>query len=217
MNGSLSRCGGWPAAMALVALHALLLSGCEPFIFQSTSKPLCDPPTVTENCRNRSDSNAALPGALTPAATAQRFPVVALPDNRDAQIMASAREGDDRQNPVHKFLYRFNLDGPAVAAGLDLAGPNATAQTFIASGRSDLSGTNNSLTADASGVSTSVWVAGNATALVELADPLSFPDVGIGLERGPSSLALLAADSPLLGGLLLDSSRIVARAYRFVP
>ena len=202
--------------MALVALHALLLSGCGTFLFQSTRKPLCDPPTVVVSCRNR-DSNAVLPGAVTPAATAQRFPVVALPDNRDAQIMASAREGDDRQNPVHKFLYRFNLDGPAVVAGLDLAGPNATAQTFIASGRSDLSGTNNSLTADASGVSTSVWVAGNATALVELADPLSFPDAGTGLQRGPSSLALLAADSPLLGGLLLDSSGIVARAYRFVP
>ena len=150
-------------AVALSAV-ALLLSGCGLFNI-SRDEPLCDPPQRITNCRVPGDSEGLPPGPITPSATAQRFPVVALPDNRDAQIMASAREASDRANPVHKFLYGFDVASQVIGSGSDLAG--STAQTFIASGRSDLSGKNNSLTADASGASTAVWAASNA-GVVEL-------------------------------------------------
>ena len=160
MNASL-RMGRWPAAIVLVALSALLLSGCELSNF-SNNEPLCDPPTVISSCRDPNSGNSlgAPPGPTTPTASAQRFPVVALPDNRDAQIMASGREAIDPQKPVHKIAVGFNLENPNFGSGSDLAG--VTAQTFVASGRSDLSGRNNALAADASGQAVAVWVANNA-------------------------------------------------------
>ena len=55
-----------------------------------------------------------------------------------------------------------------------------------------------------------------ATAMVASGDPLSL-GANEGFSRGRLSIELLAADSPLLGGLLFNEGGLLARVFRFVP
>lgn len=93
-------------------------------------------------------------------AQAARFPVAAVAVGAPvAAIIESARAGDDALLPTQKYgrSYRFwpeRLAAPATLAGID-------SRTFIASGRHDLSGRNDSLAMDASGTAVSVWIANN--------------------------------------------------------
>lgn len=145
---------------ALAAALILLLGGCggwdEPRVdcsdpYRATSDPVCV-------------SRAIPPGPSTLIATPQRFPVVALSDNRDAIVLANGRQGDDRSNPVHKFARTYRLEGGVFGAAADLAG--ITANTFIAAATPDQSGSGrDSLVSDASGSGVAVWTAGNAGVL----------------------------------------------------
>ena len=94
-------------------------------------------------------------------ATAKRYPVVAVSSNGTrAAIMTTGRENDDSQRPVQKFGNSFGFVPPALGQPTALAG--STAQTFIAGRRPDLSGRNDSLAIDVSGIATALWGAGNA-------------------------------------------------------
>ena len=112
-----------------------------------------------------SESHAVPPGQNDPpVATAKRFPVVTLAANGSrAAIVSNARENDDPQRPVQKVGSSFTFVPPNLAAPMALAG--ATGQNFIASGRPDLSGRNDSLVMDVSGNATAVWGASNAGTL----------------------------------------------------
>ncbi|MGH6624636.1 MAG: hypothetical protein ACREBN_11715, partial [Burkholderiaceae bacterium] len=154
--------------LAVVAATSIaLLAGCNTEGF-SNNLPPC--PTAAEaadgasfaNCTNTVFGNPVGPSTLT--ATPQRFPVVALSDNRDAIIVANGREGDDRSNPVHKLSRSYRLEGGVFGAAADLAG--TTANTFVASANPDQSGGGrDSLVADATGQALAVWTAGNAGVL----------------------------------------------------
>ena len=95
-----------------------------------------------------------------------RFPVVALTAGQPALIQSTGRQGDDASNPVHQFGSLFDLNLNVLGAPQDFAANTST--TLLASGRPDLSGSNDSLVADASGQGTALWFASNASGKYEV-------------------------------------------------
>lgn len=146
---------GMGMSKLLVGLIALLLAGCGG-LFGTTS-------------------DYGVPATLS----AKRYPVVAVTAGGSrAAIVSSGRENEDSQRPVQKFGHAYRFDDAALTPPQSLAG--ATAQTFIASGRPDLSGRNDLLAIDASGIATAVWSASNAGTLELYASQFSVIDGGWG-------------------------------------
>ncbi len=124
-----------------VVLSSLLLSGC----FFLDSKP---------NLQQ---------AVGTPALVAERHPVVVLADGLDAAVMSRARVDEDPAKPVQQFLQAYNLVSGPQRSPLQLAGP--TASNFVASGRPDVSGQNDSLATSPGGWLTTLWLGDDAGSL----------------------------------------------------
>lgn len=124
-----------------VGLSSLLLSGC----FFLDSRPN----------GAQADGTAAL--------VADRHPVVVLVDGLDAAVMSRARVDEDPTKPVQQFVQAYSLVSGPQRSPLQLAGP--TASNFVASGRPDVSGQNDSLATSPGGWLTTLWLGDDAGSL----------------------------------------------------
>lgn len=127
--------------LALVGLTCSFLSACG---FVKNEKG------VTYSAQNGAQADG------TAALVATRHPVVVLGDGTDAIVLTRARVGEDPTKPVQQFVQAYDLAAGPQRSPVALAGP--TASTFVASGRPDVSGHNDSLAISPRGRLATIWL-----------------------------------------------------------